>query len=119
MERALVLLVLVVAEDEQPILHDRSAGVHTRISKGERPRVDGEAVRLGPDEVLVAIPRVHRGTQLVGSGSRYRVDGCADEVPLAHIEGRDADLYLFDGFQRNWRDAGPAARLPFTEAEGT
>src|SRR5262245_24138906 len=118
MQRAGVLLVLIVAEHEQPILHDRAAGVHTSISKRERSRVHGQPLRVRPDVVLFSITCVHGGTQLVGSAARHSVDGRADEVPLAHIERRDTDLYLLDGLQRNWRNAGSAARLSFTEAEG-
>ena len=55
----------------------------------------------GADQVLVEEVGVEGTLDLVGTGLRDGVDGAAGEAGLAHVEGRDHDLYLLDGVQRN------------------
>ena len=115
-ERARVLLVLEVAEREKAVLDDRGASPHAGLLGVERARVEGVAARLRADEAVVAEAVVGGGAQRVGAAAGDGVDAGADEVALAHVVGRDADLHLLDRFERDRRDAGAFTRLA-AEAE--
>ncbi len=75
------------------------------------PGIEREARGLRADVRLVAVPRVERTSELVGSASGDRVDVGADEVALPDVVRRDADLHLLDRLERDGRDAGAIAGL--------
>ena len=104
--------VLVVAEREQLVLDDRTAEPSRRCPVVVNvPGLTASPAASVPTNDLVAEAVIDRADQLVGAAARHRVDAGADEVALAHVVGRDADLHLLDRFERDRRDAGAVAGL--------
>src|SRR6185436_21111000 len=113
MERTIVFFVLVVAEREHLVLHNRYTGPHAGIPERERAWIHDLAHGLGADVAFTPRPVIDGATELIGPASGDRVDGGADEVSLTDVERGDADLHLFDGFQGDWRDTCSAAGATF------
>src|SRR5581483_8932730 len=65
---------------------------------------------------LAAGAAIEGAREAVRPAARDGVHAGADEVALAHVVRRDADLHLLDGFEGDRRDAGAVARLA-AEAE--
>ena len=110
-QRTLILLTFEALEEEQPVRNDRTAEPLAAVGRLERAGIDGLAFRLRPDERFVAVPVVPRSHEVVRSAPRHRVDAGADEVALANVVRRHADLHLLDRFERNRRNVGSIARL--------
>ena len=97
--------VLVVAEEERPVLDDRAAAPAAGVAEVERAGIDRQALGLGADETVVAELVVERAAALVAAAARDGVHVRADEIALPHVVRRDVDLHLLDRRQRNRRDA--------------
>src|SRR5256885_9703542 len=66
---------------------------------------------------LVAGAVVGRRREAVGAAARDRVDARAGKTALGDVVRRDADLHLFDRFERDRRDPGAVADAARRDAE--
>ena len=116
-QRPLVFFVLVVAEDEELAANERPARPQARVAERERAGIHRPALGFGTDEVFAAHPVIDRGVELVGAAAGDAVNRGPDEAALAHVERRDADLYLLERFEGDRGDVGALAGLR-AETEG-
>src|SRR5206468_4918469 len=114
--RPRIALVFEIAEGEQSVLEDRTARPYPGGARVEGAGVEGQSLRLGADEALVAEPMVHRSGEMVRAASRHGIDSGADEVALTNIVRGDVHLHLLDALERYRCDTGAIAGLP-SEAE--
>ena len=128
-QRPRVFLFLELAEIEQLVLHDRTAGpeapgLRVEIARVEAVRAGGRADEAGAGvhvgqirAVFVAGPVVGGRGEGVVAAARHGVDAGAGEVALAHVVRRHAHLHLLDRFQRDRRDARAVADAAGRDAE--
>ena len=102
---------LVAREEEELVLEDRAAEAGAELLEIERARVEPRPADPLADPVLVSRVVVERAGEVVRARLGHRVHRGADEVALAHVEGRDVHLHRLDRVKRDRRDARAVARL--------
>ena len=105
------LVRLVIHEEEQRVLDERTAHVTARLRELELALVEEHTGYAVAHQPLIARGVVERSLELVAAALGHRIHAGAGKAALAHIERCDVDLYLLDRVDRNWRHTRAGTRL--------
>ncbi len=104
-------VALGIDKEKEFVLDDRAAQADANAAVAEGTGVVGVGFGFGAHQTLITGQAINRAGKFVGSALGDGVDAGAHKITLANVIGRDVDLQLFDGLQRDRCHAGAVAGL--------